>query len=52
MSVQETFISHLVELRDRLLRSIYAVFGVFVVLWFWPGLAQIYDLLALPMMQT
>jgi sec-independent protein translocase protein TatC len=52
VSVQETFISHLVELRDRLLRSIFAVFGVFVVLWFWPGLAQIYDLLALPMMRT
>jgi sec-independent protein translocase protein TatC len=52
VSVQETFISHLVELRDRLLRSIYAVFGVFVVLWFWPGLAQIYDLLALPMLRT
>ena len=52
MSVQETFISHLVELRDRLLRSIYAVLGVFVVLWFWPGLAEIYDLLALPMMRT
>ncbi len=52
MSVQETFISHLVELRDRLLRSIYAVFGVFAVLWFWPGLATIYDLLALPMMRT
>jgi len=52
VSVQETFISHLVELRDRLLRSIYAVLGVFVVLWFWPGLAEIYDLLALPMMRT
>ena len=52
MSVQETFISHLVELRDRLLRSIYAVFAVFAVLWFWPGLAQIYDLLALPMIRT
>jgi sec-independent protein translocase protein TatC len=52
VSVQETFISHLVELRDRLLRSIYAVFGVFAVLWFWPGLATIYDLLALPMMRT
>jgi sec-independent protein translocase protein TatC len=50
--VQETFISHLVELRDRLLRSIVAVLGVFVLLWFWPGLAQIYDLLALPMMRT
>jgi len=52
MSVQETFISHLVELRDRLLRSIYAVFGVFALLWFWPGLGEIYDLLALPMMRT
>jgi len=52
VSVQETFISHLVELRDRLLRSIYAVLGVFAVLWFWPGLAEIYDLLALPMMRT
>lgn len=52
MSAQETFISHLVELRDRLLRSIYVVFGVFTLLWFWPGLGEIYDLLALPMMRT
>ena len=52
MSGQETFISHLVELRDRLLRCIYAVFGVFIVLWFWPGLSRIYDLLALPMIRT
>jgi sec-independent protein translocase protein TatC len=52
VGAQETFISHLVELRDRLLRSIIAVFGVFAVLWFWPGLATIYDLLALPMMRT
>jgi sec-independent protein translocase protein TatC len=52
VSVQETFISHLVELRDRLLRSIFAVFGVFAVLWFWPGLSAIYDLLAQPMIRT
>jgi len=52
VSSQETFISHLVELRDRLLRSIYAVFGVFALLSFWPGLAEIYDLLALPMIRT
>jgi len=52
MTSQETFISHLVELRDRLLRSIYVVLGVFTLLWFWPGLAEIYDLLALPMMRT
>jgi len=52
VGAQDTFISHLVELRDRLLRSIYAVLGAFALLWFWPGLATIYDLLALPMMQT
>jgi sec-independent protein translocase protein TatC len=52
VSAQETFISHLVELRDRLLRSIYAVLAIFTLLWFWPGLAEIYDLLALPMMRT
>ena len=52
MSAQETFISHLVELRDRLLRSIYAVLAAFALLWFWPGLSEIYDLLALPMMRT
>ena len=52
VSTQETFISHLVELRDRLLRSIVAVFVVFGLLSFWPGLAEIYDLLALPMMRT
>jgi sec-independent protein translocase protein TatC len=51
MSVaQETFISHLVELRDRLLRAIVAVLVVFVCLMPWAG--DIYDLLALPMMQT
>lgn len=51
MSVmQETFISHLVELRDRLLRSIVVILGFFVVLMPWAG--DIYDLLALPMMNT
>jgi sec-independent protein translocase protein TatC len=49
---QETFISHLVELRDRLLRCIVAILVVFVVLWFWPGLAAVYDLLAKPMIDT
>ncbi|TSA17773.1 MAG: twin-arginine translocase subunit TatC [Betaproteobacteria bacterium] len=52
MSTQDTFISHLVELRDRLLRSIFAIFAMFALLSFWPGLAEIYDLLALPMMRT
>ncbi len=48
--VQETFISHLVELRDRMLRAIVAVIVVFVCLMPWAG--DIYDILALPMMNT
>lgn len=47
---QETFISHLVELRDRLLRAIVAVVVVFCCLMPWAG--SIYDLLAQPMMRA
>ena len=46
----ETFIAHLVELRDRLLRALIAVAVVFVCLMPWAG--EIYDLLARPMMNT
>ena len=49
---QDTFISHLVELRERLLRIILAVAAVLVVLLIWPGPAAIYDFLAQPLMQT
>jgi len=48
--MQETFISHLVELRDRLLRAIVVVVVIFVCLMPWAG--DIYDILALPMMNT
>ena len=51
MSDQEdSFISHLVELRDRLLRAVVAVVVVFVGLMPWAG--DIYDILAHPMMQA
>lgn len=46
--IQETFISHLVELRDRLLRAVAAVLVIFVCLMPWAG--DVYDLLAQPMM--
>jgi len=46
--VQETFIAHLVELRDRLVRAGGAVILVFVCLMPWAG--DIYDILAKPMM--
>jgi sec-independent protein translocase protein TatC len=46
---QDTFISHLVELRDRLLRSLLAVGLVFIVLFIYPGSSPIYDYLAAPL---
>ncbi|MDD3354306.1 twin-arginine translocase subunit TatC [Zoogloea sp.] len=52
MSAQEedTFISHLVELRDRLLRAVVAIVVAFVCLMPWAG--DIYDILAQPMMRA
>ena len=50
MTTQETFISHLVELRDRLLRALIAVGIAFVILFFYPGAGVIYDFLAAPLM--
>lgn len=44
----ESFVSHLVELRDRLLRAVIAVVVVFVCLMPWA--ADIYDFLAHPLM--
>jgi len=51
-SQQDTFISHLVELRDRLLRSILAIALVFIVLFVYPGSGPIYDFLAAPLTQA
>jgi sec-independent protein translocase protein TatC len=47
---EDTFISHLIELRDRLLRMLIAVGVVFVVLF--PFASDLYDLLAYPLMRT
>jgi sec-independent protein translocase protein TatC len=52
MSDQESFISHLVELRQRLVRAVGAVLAIFVVLFIYPGSGFIYDLLALPLMNA
>ena len=49
---QDTFISHLVELRERLLKMLLAVFVVMVGLLIWPGSGAIYDFLALPLIET
>jgi sec-independent protein translocase protein TatC len=49
---QESFISHLVELRQRLVRAVGAVLAIFVVLVLWPGSGMIYDFLAVPLMSA
>lgn len=43
------FVSHLVELRDRLVKVLVAVVLAFGLLCLWPGIGTMYDLLAAPM---
>ncbi len=51
--IQETFISHLVELRNRLVRASIVVVAVFIVLFtVWPGAAALYDFMAQPMLNA
>jgi sec-independent protein translocase protein TatC len=52
MSDQESFMSHLVELRQRLVRAVASVLVLFVALFVWPGSGSIYDLLAAPLMSA
>jgi sec-independent protein translocase protein TatC len=47
---EDTFISHLMELRDRLMRSLIAIGIVFLCLF--PFASDLYDLLAYPMIST
>ena len=46
---EQPFVSHLVELRDRLIRASIAVGVCFALLSFWPGPGHLYDLLAAPL---
>jgi sec-independent protein translocase protein TatB len=43
------FVSHLIELRDRLIRAVIAIAVAFGMLAFWPGPSGLYDLLAAPL---
>jgi sec-independent protein translocase protein TatC len=47
---QETFLSHLFELRDRLVRSLVSLGVVFIPTFFYAS--ELYDLVARPMMRT
>jgi sec-independent protein translocase protein TatC len=49
---EDTFISHLVELRDRLVKASIGVAIAVVVLMIWPGPAGIYDFIAQPMIDS
>jgi len=46
---EQPFVSHLVELRDRLIRASIAIGVCFAVLSFYPGPGTLYDLLAAPL---
>ncbi|CUI06112.1 twin-arginine translocase subunit TatC [Massilia sp. P8910] len=49
---EETFISHLVELRDRLVKATIGVAIICVALMLWPGPSHIYDIIAAPMIAS
>jgi sec-independent protein translocase protein TatC len=50
---QDTFISHLVELRQRLVRAVGVVLVLFVIFSVgWPGAGAIYDFLAAPLLHA
>ena len=51
-STQETFVSHLVELRQRVVRALLAFLAVFLVIFLYPGAGPVYDFLAAPLMQA
>ncbi|MCX7222390.1 MAG: twin-arginine translocase subunit TatC, partial [Burkholderiales bacterium] len=44
--------SHLVELRSRLLRAVGTIVVIFFILFLYPGASDIYDLLAAPMLAS
>ncbi|MDO9316513.1 MAG: twin-arginine translocase subunit TatC [Burkholderiaceae bacterium] len=49
---EQPFVTHLIELRDRLVRASIAVGLAFAVLCLWPGPGGLYDLLAAPMVAS
>jgi sec-independent protein translocase protein TatC len=46
---EQPFVAHLVELRDRLIKAVIAIAVVAGVLFFYPGPAALYDILAAPL---
>lgn len=46
---EQPFVAHLMELRDRLIKSVLAIGAVAIVLAIYPGPGQLYDILAAPL---
>jgi sec-independent protein translocase protein TatC len=49
---EQPFVSHLIELRDRLIRAFLAIGVCFAILALYPGPAGLYDLLAAPLIAS
>jgi sec-independent protein translocase protein TatC len=49
---EQPFVTHLIELRDRLVRAVIAIAVCCGVLAIWPGPAHLYDLLAQPLVAS
>jgi sec-independent protein translocase protein TatC len=49
---EQPFVSHLIELRDRLIRAVIAIAVCCAVLAIWPGPAVLYDFLAQPLVAS
>jgi len=49
---EQPFVTHLMELRDRLIKATIAVAAVGAVLFFFPGPGALYDILAAPLVAT
>ena len=49
---EQPFVSHLIELRDRLIRVCIAIGVCFAALMVWPGSGGLYDLLAAPLVEN
>ncbi len=46
---EQPFVSHLIELRDRLIKAFIAIGVVAAALALWPGPGALYDILAAPL---
>jgi len=48
---EQPFVTHLVELRDRLIRVVFAIGIAFIALAIYPSPSALYDLLAMPLVE-